>query len=158
MVQWRSLAEKGDPAAQAELGHMYRNGTGVEQSYKHAAKWYQMAAKQNYTPAYYYRGVLLLKGLGEKKDLKKATLWLKKSAQNENNDAPYLLGRIYKRGTGTEVNIVEAYKWFSIGAKQGMRQSQINLQVVVGHMTAKELREAKSVTYNWMEKYRNKNE
>ncbi|MCW9034003.1 MAG: sel1 repeat family protein [Rhodospirillales bacterium] len=155
MVQWRPLAEKGDPAAQAELGHMYLSGTGVEKDYAEAIKWYRLASQQNYTPAYYYKGLLLLNGLGEKKDINEAILWLKKSAENENNDAPYILGRIYKRGNGVKFNRIKAYKWFSIGAKQGMRQAAINLKVIEGHMVPSTIRQAKSEVYDWMEKYRN---
>ncbi len=155
MVEWRPLAEKGDPAAQLEMGHMYRRGSGVERDFKVAAKWYRKAAEQDFQPAFYYRGLFLLNGLGEVKNPIEAAKWLKRAAVEENSDAPYLLGRMYKRGTGVNVNLIEAYKWFAIGAENGMRQAEINLKIVKGHMSYLAIREAKSEAYDWMEKYRN---
>lgn len=57
----RSLAEKGNPAAQFELGFSYYKGKGVPQNYKEAFKWYKKSAEQEYAKAqtglvemYYY--------------------------------------------------------------------------------------------------------
>ena len=44
--QWTPLAKQGDAVAQFNLGLMYRNGNGVPQDYKTAAKWYKIAAEQ----------------------------------------------------------------------------------------------------------------
>ncbi|MDA7516263.1 sel1 repeat family protein [bacterium] len=47
----RTLAEKGDPTAQYELGVMYQNGEGLPQNYSKAVKWFRMAAEQGNTTA-----------------------------------------------------------------------------------------------------------
>src|ERR1700682_2785207 len=44
-------AKQGDPKAQRVIGAMYADGLGVDQDYAAAAKWYQLAADQNYAPA-----------------------------------------------------------------------------------------------------------
>ena len=42
---WYSqAAEKGDTAAQYQLGYMYKNGIGVAQNDQYAALWYRRAA------------------------------------------------------------------------------------------------------------------
>src|SRR5437879_6550388 len=40
----RAKAEAGDAEAQAKLGKLYTSGEGVTNSYKEAAKWFQLAA------------------------------------------------------------------------------------------------------------------
>jgi TPR repeat protein len=47
----RPLAERGDAAAQSELGDMYHQGWGVPQAGAEAVKWYQRAALQGHPAA-----------------------------------------------------------------------------------------------------------
>ena len=51
-------AEAGIAEAQSNLGHMYRNGEGVEQDHVKAAKWYRMAAKTGNAWAQYTLGLM----------------------------------------------------------------------------------------------------
>lgn len=44
-------ATEGDEDAAFEIGKMYVNGEGVEQSTEEAVKWYRLAAKQGIEPA-----------------------------------------------------------------------------------------------------------
>ena len=44
--EWTPLAEQGNAGAQYNLGVMYDKGTGVEQDYRTAVKWYRLAAEQ----------------------------------------------------------------------------------------------------------------
>jgi len=48
----RPLAERGDAAAQFQLGVMYDNGIGVRQNHAEAAKWYRLAAEQGNVAAH----------------------------------------------------------------------------------------------------------
>jgi len=41
---WRAQADKGDPAAQNNLGEMFFNGLGVARSDTEAVRWYRRAA------------------------------------------------------------------------------------------------------------------
>ena len=47
----RTLAEKGDAAAQDQLGDLYASGTGVKQNRREAEKWYLRAASQGFEAA-----------------------------------------------------------------------------------------------------------
>ena len=42
----RGIAEKGDAVAQYKLGSSYLSGSGVQQDYQEAAKWFKLAAEQ----------------------------------------------------------------------------------------------------------------
>ena len=44
LEEWRPLAEQGDADAQFGLGVLYRDGTGVIQSYIDAHMWFNIAA------------------------------------------------------------------------------------------------------------------
>jgi len=73
-------AKAGDVRAQAVLGWMYQNGSGVPQDYFLAAKWYQSAATQGHGGAQYELGLLHNKGQGVTQDYVLAHMWLNLSA------------------------------------------------------------------------------
>ena len=52
----RQLADRGDAAAQYNLGVMYAKGHGVSQNYAEALKWFHLAADQEYASAQYRAG------------------------------------------------------------------------------------------------------
>lgn len=50
-TNWRSAARSGHAESQFNLGYMYQNGQGVEQSYLQAIYWYQQAADLDHADA-----------------------------------------------------------------------------------------------------------
>lgn len=60
--QWLRAAELGDGEAARNLGHLYRNGLGVEADGHMAQAWYQVAADAGVISAEYNLGMLYLKG------------------------------------------------------------------------------------------------
>ncbi len=64
LLEWRSLAEQGNVAAQSNLGLMYVQGQGVSQDFKEAIKWYRLAAEQGAALAQSNFGVLYADGYG----------------------------------------------------------------------------------------------
>ena len=44
IIEWRTLAQKGDPDAQFNLGQAYKLGRGVPSDLKIAQSWYEKAA------------------------------------------------------------------------------------------------------------------
>src|SRR5437867_6002601 len=62
MKQWQASAEKGDAAAQHQLGLVYEKGKGVETNTIEAAKWYRKAAEQGLAAAQFKLGLAYLKG------------------------------------------------------------------------------------------------
>lgn len=60
--QWQRAAELGDGEAARNLGHLYRQGLGVEADGHIAAAWYQVAADAGVISAEYNLGMLYLRG------------------------------------------------------------------------------------------------
>lgn len=80
-LRWERAAHFGDGEAARNLGHLYRQGLGVEQDLAMAVKWYQTAIDAGVVSAQYNLGMLYLKG-GPKfaADRQQALLWLGKAA------------------------------------------------------------------------------
>jgi TPR repeat protein len=60
--QWQRAAELGDGEAARNLGHLYRQGLGVEADGHIAAAWYMVAADAGVISADYNLGMLYLRG------------------------------------------------------------------------------------------------
>jgi uncharacterized protein len=76
----RPLAERGDAEAQAILGLMYQQGSGVPQDAVMAAHWYLCAAEQGHVGAQYQLGLLYDKGHGVPPSTVIAYKWLNLAA------------------------------------------------------------------------------
>jgi hypothetical protein len=76
-----TLAERGDSAAQYELGRMYEGGRGVTQDYGKAVEWYRHSAEQGYAPAERSLGIMYRGGYGGlPQDDAEAKKWYGKAA------------------------------------------------------------------------------
>ena len=80
------------PAAQYNLGTMYRKGDGVKQDYKEAVEWYRKAAEQGLANAQYNLGLMYAKGQGAPTDFAAALKWLQLAAERGHEPALEGLG------------------------------------------------------------------
>ncbi len=81
LASWRRAAEFGDGEAARNLGHMYRQGLGVEADLPIALAWYQVAADAGVVSAQYNLGMVYLGGgPGVPKDRLAALHWLNAAA------------------------------------------------------------------------------
>jgi hypothetical protein len=71
----RKVAEKGDPAAQFQLGVHYATGEDVKQDYTEAVRWFNLAADQGHILAQATLGAYYWAGRGVPQDLTKAYYW-----------------------------------------------------------------------------------
>ncbi len=85
------LAEKGQVEAQLELGTMYLEGRGVQQSYPEALKWFRKAADKGNAAAQFHLGVMYAKGLGVPRDYDEAVNWLTLAARQDFGPAKRIL-------------------------------------------------------------------
>jgi TPR repeat protein len=81
------LAHGGEARAQYDLGVMYDQGQGVNQSDAKAMEWYERAAQQGEPRAQYNLGLMYLNGQGVLPDMVKAYYWLSLSANRGNAHA-----------------------------------------------------------------------
>ena len=70
--QYKLVAYNGFAEAQHNVAVCYEYGEGVPQNYKIAAKWYQLACKNELKIAMYKMGMLYARGLGVERDKNKA--------------------------------------------------------------------------------------
>ena len=137
-------AECGDADAQFRLGVCYENGTGVNQNFDEAVKWYRAAAEQGYAAAQCNLGSGYYNGTGVTQNFDEAVRWFRKAAEQGYAEAKRNLGVCYYNGTSVTQNFDEAVRWFRKAAEQGGTDAQFCLGVCYENGTgvAKNLVEA----------------
>jgi uncharacterized protein len=124
-AELKSVAEKGDPEAQHELGWRYVRGKDVLKDYSEAVQWWQKAAAQRYVPAEYNLGVAYGKGEGVTKDRQEGIKWVRMAADAGMPQAQETLGIIYcSAGKTPAQDYTKAFEWFKKAAQQGFVSSQ----------------------------------
>ncbi len=105
--------------AMNNLGHMYRNGEGVEQDYAKAAEWFTKAADSGNVAAMNALGYMYETGEGVEQDYAKAIEWYTKAADLGDADAMNNLGYMYEHGVGVEQDGAKAVEWYTKAADLG---------------------------------------
>lgn len=118
--EFRAKAEKGDAAAQLELGMRLLYANGGEE----AVKYLRLAARQGHPTA---RGWCLFFGCDVKKDHKAAVECFRSEASKGEPWAQFLLGKCFAWGNGVEQNSEEATRWFRKAAERGNPLAQFHL-------------------------------
>jgi hypothetical protein len=72
---WLPLAESGDPAAQNNIGFMYRKGRGVPPDDATAFSWYMRSAQQGFADAMTNLGYMYDESRGTEQDLVESYKW-----------------------------------------------------------------------------------
>lgn len=108
VAEWRPLAEAGDPAAQYNLGILYRQGEGVTADPVQAIEWFLRSAAQGNALAMFNLGLMYGSGDGIPADLPAARSWMalaERRADSEalRRDASYL-GGLLARQIGPEAD------------------------------------------------------
>ncbi|WP_051548174.1 tetratricopeptide repeat protein [Sneathiella glossodoripedis] len=108
LKEWMILAQKNDPAAMRNIGHLYRRGLGTEQSYEKAMHWYKRASSFGFARAQANVASMYLRGQGVEQDYVQAADWFTKAARNGHVIAQYNLGLMYEHGKGVEKSVSKA--------------------------------------------------
>lgn len=77
----REAARRGHMYAQFDLGNLYANGLGVDQSDEEAARWFAMAAEQGHMDAQYNLGVMYLSARGVELNGETALEWFERAGE-----------------------------------------------------------------------------
>ena len=110
----RERAERGDAAAQAEVGRRYYAGEGVPQDDAEAVRWTRLAAEQGHAPAQYALGLLYFRGRGVPGDDAAAGRWYRAAAGQGHPPAQAALSALYAYGAGVEADPVLASMWVEL--------------------------------------------
>jgi TPR repeat protein len=145
----RPLAEKGDARAQFNLGVSYEHGLGVDANPAEAAKWYRLAADQNYSLAQHNLGALYEQGRGVPQDQIEALKWLRLAADRNNAFAQHRIGEFYEAGRGVPQDIVRAHMWFNLSAAQGHEPAAKNRSRLTAAMSREQIAEAQKLAREW---------
>ena len=129
-VTLMDAANRGDAAAQYEVGERHANGDGVTQDMAEAAKWFERSANQGLAAAQYRLATQYEKGRGVKQDDRLAREWYEKAAQGGNVKAMHNLAVIHAEGRGTAQDFKTASGWFAQAADYGLGDSQYNLAIL----------------------------
>ncbi len=126
-VELLARAEKGDAAAQVNVGVSYDTGMGVTKDPTEALKWFHKAAEQGNAPAQYILGEKYDFGQNISKDPIEAVKWYRKAAEQGHVPAQFNLGVKFATGEGTAKDAAQAVKWYRMAAEQGSVTAQFNL-------------------------------
>ena len=137
---WLPLAQGGDPAAQRNIGQLYRLGRGVARDPAVAAEWYRRAARMGLRGAQTNLARLYLTGDGVEQDYQAAGKWFKAAAVQGHAIAQYNLGVMYELGLGFTPDNAQARAWYNLAAKAGHRQALDSLSRLVAIDAVDELR------------------
>jgi TPR repeat protein len=146
---WEKAAAQGFVKAQVDLGISYVTGAGGTRDYQKALPLLQQAANKGDSMGQYSLGNVYHEGLGVPADKKAAIRWWREAAEQDNGFAALRLADAYATGDGVTRNPVEAYKWYDVASASGSRQADASQELLVGSMSAEDLRKAKDLTSHW---------
>ena len=98
------LAQKGDMAAEQDLGYIHLG----EKEYQQAIQWYVKSAEQGNSSSYNDLGYMYLEGEGVNKDYDKALNYFTKAIELGSISSKSHLGRMYENGWGVKKDIPKA--------------------------------------------------
>ncbi len=116
---WLPLAQDGDPAAQRNVGHLYRHGLGVAQDFERAFAWYLRAAELGLSRAQSNLAEMYLRGQGTPVDAAEAARWFETAARQGHAVSQYRLAQLLLRGQGVVANPKAALAWLQLAADAG---------------------------------------
>ena len=147
---FRSLAERGDAAAQYDLGISYARGEGVLQNDVEAVRWYRAAAEQGFTLAQHNLGFMYENGRGIPQNYVDALRWYHAAAEQGFGLSQFSLGLMYANGLGVVQNYIQAHKWANIAASQGTTEAAELRSILTKRMTPVEIQEAQKLAQEWV--------
>lgn len=107
LLEWRPLAEQGDPAAQYGLGVFYANGHGVAQNDAEAIRWYRLAAANGHAEAQNHLGGMYFTGRGVLQDYRLAHMWFNIASVNGSLSASALRNFVENQMTSTDISTAQ---------------------------------------------------
>jgi TPR repeat protein len=125
--QTKAKADKGDAAAQLQLGNFYFYGTGVSKDLSKGVKWHRKAAEQGLAMAQYQLALDYALGEGAEPDKPEAAIWFRKAAEQNVVEAQVEIGQCYARGDGVQANGADAIHWFRKAVAQGSMDAEYQI-------------------------------
>jgi len=146
---WKPLADRGNVAAQFQLGLMYRDGIGVQQDQTQSLKWFEWAADNQYPAAQVLVGTMYEHGTGVEKNAGKAAGWFQKAAEHGNAEAQYKLSMMFMNGEGgLKQDWEQAYFWCLL-SDRSVPLPMDYVETIASHLTRSQKDAAITKAWNW---------
>lgn len=116
---YEQAAATGHAYAMSNLGHMYKDGSGVKQDYAEARRWFEKAAAAGNPGAMGNVGFLHENGLGVPQDFSIARVWYEKGAAGGSSNSTSNLAHLYLHGRGVTQNYSAAHDLLQKAAALG---------------------------------------
>lgn len=126
-------AQRGDAAAQWNVGLMYAAGEGLPHDDGKAFAWFERAAQTGFVDAQYCLGLAYDCGRGVRRDVAKAHSWYEQAAKNGSTSAQCNIGVLYLQGEVGDEDWVTAAYWFLRAAAQKSDEAISNLKWIAEH-------------------------
>lgn len=114
----------GSPDCHMLLGNMYTDGWGIEQDYKLALHWLNLAAQMGQPDALNNVGSCYREGIGTRVDEKAAAHWIKKSAEEGYIEAKYHYGLLLMEGFGVDQDVRAGIDYIQQSADADFAEAQ----------------------------------
>jgi TPR repeat protein/tRNA A-37 threonylcarbamoyl transferase component Bud32 len=121
-----TASNRGDPAAQNQLGVKYAQGEDpIPRNDIKAVELYRLAANQGFPKAQTNLGDMYFYGRGGLiQNYSDAASWYLKASQQDWPDAQYRLGYMYENGVGTDKDVQRAVQLYRSAADHGYAEAQ----------------------------------
>ena len=125
------ISNQFNPSANNFLGFMYKNGRSVEQDYKKALYYYQLAVDQGNAIAQTNLAFMYQNGKGIEQDYEKALHYYQLAADQGVSIAQNNLGDMYQYSKGVEQDYEKALHYYQLAADQGNAIAQNNIKILL---------------------------
>jgi eukaryotic-like serine/threonine-protein kinase len=148
-----TAANRGDPAAQNQLGVKYAQGENpLPRDDTKAIDLYRLAANQGFAKAETNLGDMYFYGRGGlSQSYLDAASWYLKAAQQDWPDAQYRLGYMYEKGIGPDKDVQRAVQLYRSAADHGYAEAQ-NLLGILYATGGDSLTEDDKQALDWYQK------
>ncbi|WP_051548253.1 tetratricopeptide repeat protein [Sneathiella glossodoripedis] len=148
---WQRAAHAGEAEAQFNLAYMYENAQGTKRDLFAAAKWYELAAGQNYPMSQQMLSNVLRKI--DRESQKALLKWLPKAEAGDPN-AQLAVSQVLVSKELTSRDDVEALKWLLL-AEAGTKNSTTYKRIIrlkeklISMLDTQQVSDAKDRVENW---------
>jgi len=125
-----NLLDTNNPEVFNLLGNLYYFGNFVDQDYRAAKNYYQMATKLNFPPAFRNIGLMYENGFFFDSNVTEANKYYLLAHELGDDTATYYLAINYQYGIGVEKDIILAIKYYNHAIELGNESAIIDLAVL----------------------------
>ncbi|WP_133126756.1 tetratricopeptide repeat protein [Legionella nagasakiensis] len=123
LIWLNKSVEQGNPEAQLKLGELYASGNQVSRDLDKAKELIELAAAQDYLPAFYTMGKMAY----QQKDLMQAKEWYTKAADRNYIPAQIALAKLYLEKDSPFHDVHTGFLWLLKAAQNHSTEAQLAL-------------------------------